>query len=548
MMAEKTYKYHKVIDEYLDSIKNDTKHEKFCKEQHMMRKWLIPILDSAYIDTKEVDNHLELSKNYVPFELMPWEKFLKAIVFGVKTNDEYKDPIFSEFLIMMGRGGGKNGFISDLALDLISNKNGVKNYDVHLIANTENQAKTSFEEVKGWAESNKVLNKAISSNWEKLLFKSTQSKIIYRTSNPGSGDGGRPGAVIFDEIHQYTSWDLIKVHTGGLGKGGKFGRRFYITTDGYVRNSVLDELKDRAMEILRDGKDHNMLFPFILKLDDISEVKDKSKWKKANHMIVHSRTAFNNLEKDYKDSLDNPSLMEDFLTKKMNIPYLSPYRTVASVEEVKATGRTIDIPEGSVCIGGVDMASLKDFTSVGLLFRVGDNCVWKQHTFIHEKSLETTEFNFPIKKAVKDGLVTIVRSSEYPITPAHLIRDYFVEQSKKYQIKRIVGDAYRISPLKDSFSEKGMTIEEVRSGTWTDSKLYPEIAQLFAEKRLVFQDDYMMRWYVNNTTINTDKKGNKTFQKIDPIKRKNDGFMAFVHAFNYWYELPKKVNFDWGVF
>ena len=40
----------------------------------------------------------------------------------------------------------------------------------------------------------------------------------------------------------------------------------------------------------------------------------------------------------------------------------------------------------------------------------------------------------------------------------------------------------------------------------------------------------MMRWYTNNVYVDIDGKGNKTYKKIDPEKRKTDGFMALVHA------------------
>ncbi len=40
----------------------------------------------------------------------------------------------------------------------------------------------------------------------------------------------------------------------------------------------------------------------------------------------------------------------------------------------------------------------------------------------------------------------------------------------------------------------------------------------------------MMRWYTNNVKVVTNSKGNKTYEKIEPQRRKTDGFMAFVHA------------------
>ena len=46
-----------------------------------------------------------------------------------------------------------------------------------------------------------------------------------------------------------------------------------------------------------------------------------------------------------------------------------------------------------------------------------------------------------------------------------------------------------------------------------------------------------MRWYCNNVYVDTDKKGNKSYLKIEPIKRKTDGFFAFLHAMSVEEEL-----------
>lgn len=53
---------------------------------------------------------------------------------------------------------------------------------------------------------------------------------------------------------------------------------------------------------------------------------------------------------------------------------------------------------------------------------------------------------------------------------------------------------------------------------------------MFKERTLTLEDDRLMRWYISNVMVVTDKKGNKTFQKIEPIKRKTDGFFCLLHS------------------
>jgi phage terminase large subunit-like protein len=39
-----------------------------------------------------------------------------------------------------------------------------------------------------------------------------------------------------------------------------------------------------------------------------------------------------------------------------------------------------------------------------------------------------------------------------------------------------------------------------------------------------------MRWYTNNVLVVIKKDGNKEYQKKEPIRRKTDGFQAFVYG------------------
>src|SRR5699024_5106653 len=80
-----------------------------------------------------------------------------------------------------------------------------------------------------------------------------------------SKDGLRDGCVIYDETHQYESFDVVDVFGGGLGKV-RNSREFFIGTDGFVRDGFLDKTKERAMEILSGKALDDPLFPFICKI------------------------------------------------------------------------------------------------------------------------------------------------------------------------------------------------------------------------------------------------------------------------------------------
>lgn len=528
----KNYKYHKSIDEWINLV--ETGKVEACKEQRQLIKLVKKELrrKDVWVDGDAIQEATDLIEKYFPFKLLPFQKFFYAAVTGIKYQDG--TYVFDEFFFYGGRGAGKNGLASTLTFYLISDKNGVRDYDVDIVATSENQAKTSFKEVYSVIKSKPKLDKLFDTTKVEITYKKTNSTLRYCTSNAKTHDGGRPGAVIFDEVHEYLTYENINVHVGGLGKVDK-PRRFYLTTDGYVREAVLDDLKEKSRRILSGEDEHNGFFPFIFKLDNEKEVDDMSKWEKANPRINYSPTLKKEMIKQYKDMVYNEELKVAFHTKRMNLPRENKNRSVATWEEIKKTNQLAPDLEGLECIGALDYAELKDFCAVGLLFKYQDKYVFKQHTFIHEESLKTTKFNINILEAVDLGLATIVK--DVPIIPPKLIAQWFVKQAEHYSIRTVVADLCRYSSVKEAFEEEGMPLETIRSGYITHNKLHPLITRLFAENLLVFGDDKLMRWYVNNCFVKTDSKGNKSYHKIEPVKRKTDGFFAFIHAMSKEEEL-----------
>jgi phage terminase large subunit-like protein len=102
--------------------------------------------------------------------------------------------------------------------------------------------------------------------------------------------------------------------------------------------------------------------------------------------------------------------------------------------------------------------------------------------------------------------------------------------------------------VKSAFAHVGIPVEVLRKGPYTHMKIAPLLDILFAEKNIIFGDDKMMRWYVSNTCKNYDKKGNVSYEKIEPKLRKNDGFQAFLTAMSSEFRNPlptgEPVNYE----
>jgi len=531
------------VDEYIQLYESG--QIKLNNERIMLIEYLrehVLSRDDLFFDDDMIEKCIRFGEKWY-FPLQPFQKFLIAFVFlFFKKNGRV---FYRKHLWMLGRGGGKNGLISVVTHFLIGPHHGIREYNVSIVANSEEQAKTSFDETYNVIGRNSILKSMFYRTKEKITSNKTDSILKFRTSNGETKDGLRDGAVVFDEIHQFESNKDVRVHISGLGKK-KNPREFYIGTDGYVRDGFLDKQKEKAIKVLSGEARPNALFPFICKLDDEKEVDDIDSWEKANPMLCHPRSEyaqglFDTIFEEYEDLEDDPTNREEFMTKRMNCPVTDLERSVAKWEEILATNREMPDLGGREAIGAIDFASIRDFAACGLLFRENGDYVWKTHSFARKEFVDkyysyskkqdaemAGKRKFaPIREWEEQGLLSVVEGET--IDP-NLVVSWFVEMRNYYDIKKVIGDNFRMEVLKPLFESEGFEVEVIRNPRAIHSLLAPRIELAFANRQIIFGDNPLMRWYTNNVLVVIKKDGNKEYQKKEPIRRKTDGFQAFVHA------------------
>ncbi|EIQ3715396.1 terminase large subunit [Staphylococcus pseudintermedius] len=490
-------------------------------EKHILSR------DDLYFDEEQIENFIKFTEKWY-FPLQSFQKFIVPFVFLFEKEGNFL--FYEQFFITLGRGGGKNGLITALSNYFISYLHGVPNYDISVVANSEDQAKTSFEEAYNMIERNGLedtfyLTKLVITDTE------TKSRFRFRTSNAGTKDGGREGCVIYDEIHRYEDSETVDVFSSGLGKV-KWPREFFIGTDGFVREGFLDKLKERSMSILNGETPDDRLFPFICKLDDPLEVDDPDMWEKANPMFSkpmsdYAKGLFRKVKNQYNEMSYSPTKRQEFMTKRMNLPEVDLEKVVAPWEEILATNRPFPQLERKQCIGGLDYASIKDFAAVGLLFREDEDYIWKSHSFVRKGFLDAVKLKAPIHEWEEQGLLTIV--DEPSIDPLHIVL-WFDKMRETYGLEKVIADNYRMDLLRPLFEEYGIDVEIIKNPRAIQSLLAPRVETMFANHHIIFDDNPLMRWYTNNVAVKIKPDGNKEYLKKDEVRRKTDGFQALVHA------------------
>lgn len=522
--------YNKYIQEYLDIIDNEV--FAVCKEQKLLARLIKKIFETEnlIIDEEKIEKYFSYQK-YFPFDLFPWEKFCFIL-----HNCVFKEnglPRFADLFILVGRGSGKNAYLGFEDFCLVTPVHGIKNYDIDISANSEDQAKTTFMDIYNILEdpkNTKKMKKHFYWNKEEIINLKTKSRIKFRTNNPKGKDGLRSGKVDFDEIHAYQNWENINVFTTGLGKKDN-PRRTYITTNGDVRDGPLDNLLEKAMLILNGEIEDNGFLPFICRLDDEEEVHDFNNWAKANPSLPYRPSLMEQMKKEYADYKVNPYVNSAFMTKRMNIPKGSKDIEVTTWENILATNKEIPDLEGASCTIGIDYTKVNDFLSVGLLFLKGGNYYWITHSWFCTNSRDKDRIKAPLEEWAEQGLLTIVNDIEVnPEVACEWIQDQLI----KYNFLKLGVDNFRLALLSKELKNIGIETtdkEQVKIVRPSDiMKIVPVIDSLFNNQKIIWGDNPLMRWFTNNTKLTDKNLGNFVYDKIEPKSRKTDGFMAFVHA------------------
>lgn len=518
----------KYLDNYIKQVKSS--QYRVCKEQTQLVNFIEKVFENeqVYVDNEQVEKYFALQK-YFPYELFAWEKFCFIL-----HNCTYSAPgvlRFPDLVCVVGRGAGKNGYLTFEDFALLTPVNGIRNYDIDICATSEEQASTTFNDIYEILENNSTkMQRHFKWNKTEITNIKTNSTIRYRTSNSKTKDGGRPGKVDFDEKHAYENYKLIDVFTTGLGKKA-MPRRTTITTMGEVRDGPLDNELTAGLEVLNgDAPDNGTLY-FICRLDNEKEVYEQENWYKANPSLQYFPNLLREIQKEFEDWKRDKVNNSSFMTKRMNIPKGTEAHPVTSWENIKATNRPLPDLEGKPCVFGIDYTKTTDFLGIGLMFLINGEIVWKPFSWYCSQSADLGRIKFPY--AQQPDLQRVDGAE----IPPEIVADWLREQKKHYNIVGGALDSYRYTLLKEPLMQLGFECDRKGRNNLklvrpSDKMLVaPLIASDFANHRIVWGDSALMRWYTNNTSAVEDKNGNIIYGKIEPKSRKTDGFMAFVAAY-----------------
>lgn len=481
------------VEEWIDSVKNG--EIRCCEEQHLLVDYVIKCFqtEDIYVDEEQAERYLSLQK-YFPWDLFPWEKFVLVLHDCTYWKDTGM-PRWPDLFCLLGRGAGKDGMIAYESMCLTSPYNPVKEYDVDICANNEDQATRPVKDLIAVFESpkfTKKLRRFFSWTKELIVGKKNRAEIKGRTHNPKGKDGLRSGIVIFNEVHQYLNYADIDVFTTGLGKK-QHPRRSYYTTDGDVREGPLDDLLETSEGILRNGDPDNGMLPFICKLNCANDVYDEENWPMANPSLPYLPNLLAEIRKEFHEWKKSPFRLPAFMIKRMNIHDVQKEGGVTEWANIIATDRQIPDLSGMSCTVGIDYMKVTDLASVNFHFRDGDTRYDINHSWLCSHSKDIPRLKCPWKEWEANGLLTVVDDVE--IHP-DIIAEYIQGLGRRYDIRKLAIDTYRYALLKRALEGIGFTAKEKKIKLITQRdiiQVVPVIDSCFVNHNFVWGDNPVLR-------------------------------------------------------
>lgn len=472
-----------------------------------------------------------------PFILELWQKALIATMFGIvdKIDGTRK---YQEVILIVARKNGKSTLAAAVGLYLMI-ADGELGPEIYTVATKKDQAKIIWLEAKRMAQKSNVLRKRIKTLVSELnsSFNDSVFKALGRDSD--TLDGLNVHGALFDEVHAWKDMNLYDVVVDGTSSRDN-PLVFTTSTAGTVRESVFDRLYDECELVINgyddpDGYRNERLLPIIYELDERKEWTNPKMWKKANPGLGTIKKV-DSLSQKVGKAQANPMLVKNLVCKDFNIRETNGEAWLTFNDLNNKEKFNIAELKPRYGIGGVDLSSTTDLTAASVIFMLpnDDQIYVEQMYWLPEDLLEkrSKEDKVPYDKWQQQGLLRT--------TPGNKVHYKFVvewfeemQNEKDIYLPWIGYDSwsatYFVEEMQGLFGEQSM--DPVIQGKKTLSSPMKSLGADFSSKRIVYNNNPILKWCLTNVAVDIDKNGNIQPMKTKNDKKRIDGFASLLDAY-----------------
>ncbi len=537
------------ILEYWNEI--ECKRIVVCRKIYQWYKYLAMMISNPgeyFYSVKRANHVIEFAENFcriskganagkvVRLEL--WEKALLAAVFGFI--DINGNRMCREALLIVGKKNGKSLIGSIVGLYLLV-ADGEPGPEIYAVATKKDQAKIIWTEAKRMVRKSPVLLRRIKPLVAELsseLYNDGTFKPL--ASDSDTLDGLNVHGALMDEIHQWKNGRaLFNIIADGT-SAREQPLVFETSTAGTVREDIYDQKYDEAERIINGLFDENgyhdmHFFPFIYELDERKEWTVEACWIKANPGLGTIKK-LETLRAKVEKAKGNQSLIKNLVCKEFNIRETSTESWLTFEQLDNRSLFDVKKLKPRYGIGGADLSSNVDLTNGTIIFMVpGDSNIYVlQMYWIPEDLLEKkiNEDKIPYDKWIEQGWVRTCPGNKIHY---RYVKEWFKEVQNELDIYLFKcgydswSASYFVEDMTNTFGKPVM--EPVIQGKKTLSGPMKSLGADLTKKRIIYNNNPVLKWCLANTSIDEDRNGNIQPAKGNLGTRRIDGMAGLLDAY-----------------
>lgn len=470
-----------------------------------------------------------------PVRLELFQKAFISALFGFVDSEtglrKYREAFF-----MVARKNGKSTMLAGIALYMML-ADGEAGAEIYSVATKKDQAKIIFDEVCHMVSQSPYLRKHIKKRKTDLYFSAAMSKMQALGKNSDTLDGLNSSCVIIDELHGIKDRNLYEVM-----KQSQSARRqpllVMITTAGTVRECIFDDTYEYACKVV-DGVINDPTFlPIIYELDAKAEWTDPAAWFKANPGLGRIKK-LEDLVAKVERAKQSPKDLSGILTKDFNVRE-TRYNAWLDFDSIN-NEETFSLEDfrGAYAIGGADLSLTTDLTCATVLMmhpETHKRYIHQMYWLPEENFTQRVEQEkIPYDKWLEAGLVRLCKGNTINYSD---VTAWFLEIVKEHGITPlwVYYDSWSARYWVEEMEGYGFPMVRCIQGAKTLSLPMQNLGADLQAKKVVYNNNPILKWCLTNTGIQEDRNGNIVPVKNSSAKRRIDGTAALLDSYVGLYE------------
>lgn len=495
-------------------------------------------------------HHVEGPNAQEKLTLEPWQRYCVSMIYAwkektfdedgnwIQTDEQFEEDLrkFREVFYFLPRKSGKSFIGAGHALKglFADNERGAR---VVSAAADKEQAALVFEVAKTIVTENPTLSMYAETFRRTMTVPSKAANYTVVSADVATKHGKNLSTIIIDELHAQPKRDLVDVLFTSVGARLQ-PLKIMLTTAGQDRNSICYEYYDYAKKVLAGTIVDEQFFPILFEPDEGDDWNEESTWLKCNPNLGVS-TTWDYFRGEYKKAKSKPSYENTFKRLCLNI-WTEQEVCWVPVEEWNACDKTFD-PEmliGKDCWGGIDLSSKVDLCAYVLIFPIGELLYLLPHFWVPQDNVAIRKIRDRVDYEVwiRQGFITAVPGKRQDYGR---IENVIKNSYSLYNIKSIGFDEWNAQDLMTKLEQDERSVVAIPQTFKYLSDPTKEIEARVLSRRIVHNNNPVLRWMFGNLTTKEDPNGNIRFAKKKG-KEKIDGMIALVNALSRYLMAEKE--------